>query len=693
MVSQKTISLLTALLLFVVCLDIFPQIADSSIFAIYSMDLEELMNTKVTIATKSVKPVSETPSVVSVITSGDIEKMGARQLEDILQTIPGFEMNMTFNSYYTVGIRGVKDSRTTSKLLVMIDGNAFNQLFHGGSIQFGYDINVDAIERIEIIRGPGSALYGRNAFSGVINIITKAVKPENNFIIKGTLGAYNTKMISGAFGYKTDKLNISVFARRLYTDYSNEMYNSKIYDITRNNFALNTTVSYKNLSFSGMFLNLKDGIFESNIYHKPFFYSFTYTKEINPKVSFDAKIYAHHASYNEDVELAPPDSVYFLKGYYVTPKTKEYLFGFETDWKFKLHRNNELLLGLQADMHGVYDVIITSNADSIANPLPIPIPNAGRENQVKYLPGWFDNEGHKYQNIAFLFQDMWNPFRTLSITVGARYDFDSQAGSQFNPRIGVVYQPYERVNIKFLYGRAYRTPSPAEQYTTLGFAFGNENLKPEVIKTYELAASYRFNTITNSISAYWNNLTDVIYSPSGTEINPDFRYHNIGKNTSTGIEYENKILMGRNIYTYLNFSYTFSQNTVMVEESDAFGNIFISDSVYNHPDIAPYKLNLGANYRFLKYFNCNLNMFYRSKMDKFRVYNRNTGIYEEVQDEIGNYAIFNFTFRIEDIVNRFDLSASVYNIFDTQYYSQDNQHLHQPSQPGRQMLISLSFAF
>ena len=125
------------------------QAPDTSMSKIFSMDIEELMNTKVNIATKSNKSINETPGVVSVITSEEIKNMGARELEDILQTIPGFEIMRRYSGYYGLAIRGVKDPRTSSKLLMMIDGVPFNDIFYGHSIGLGYDINIDMIERIE----------------------------------------------------------------------------------------------------------------------------------------------------------------------------------------------------------------------------------------------------------------------------------------------------------------------------------------------------------------------------------------------------------------------------------------------------------------------------------------------------------------------------------------------------------------
>ncbi len=665
--------------------EVLSQVPDSLSGNVFMMDLEELMNIKVSIATKSEVAMNESPSTVTVITSEEIKNMGFRQLEDILQIIPGYDLSMTYNSYYTVGIRGVRDSRNTSKLLVMVDGNPINQIFHGCAVMYGFDINIDNIERIEVIRGPGSALYGRNALSGVINIVTKSAASGEKVMVKGNLGTFNTRVFSGFIGYEKNDFNASISLRKIYTNYSDELYMGEVYDISRDNMAVNTTIEYGNLQFSGLFHNIRGDVYSTFVVRKPFYYSLSYTDEINPKISTCIKLRGHNEYYYEDIELAAPDTAsYFPLGLYVKPGFKEYGYGIENEFRFRVTPRNNMLAGIQADLYGVYQAIITSNADSLANPLPYPLPGLGRNNQQVYEPGWVKNNGHKYNNMALLVQDIWHPVKSLSLTLGARLDYDSQIGAQFNPRVGFVFQPVKNGTVKVLYGRAYRAPGAGEQYTTLGFAFGNEELKPEIINTFEFSVQYRIKGSTSFISFYRNLMTDMIYAPLGTEINPDFKYHNIGKNTSTGIEFENKTMLGEHFFSFVNASYCISENTI---------NLNDKDSVYNHPDIAPFKLNAGINYQFLKYFNANLYMFYRSTMKKFLAPDPVTGSFVEVKDPIGNYAIFNGTLRIKDLIRHFEFSGSIYNIFDTKYYGQDNERLNQPSQPGRQLLFGLSYTF
>jgi iron complex outermembrane receptor protein len=666
---------------------------------IYSMDLEELMNTKISIATKSEQSINETPAIVSVITAEEIKNMGARELEDILQTIPGFELNRGYASYYNVGIRGVKDSRTASKLLVLIDGVPNNNIFYGNFINWGYDVNIDNIEKIEIIRGPGSALYGRNAFSGVINIINKKAKNGNNVMAKASLGTFNTKSVSAYYGYSKNKFSAFFAAQKIKTDVTDVKFDNGFgqiapLNIYRDNFMINSKIIYRDFTLTATYYDLCNGatLTNSKVTNKKANYSLSYSKNINPKLSISAKLYGHNLKYTEDIEELKDNIEYYIPkeligidsikykdiyplGIYYKPQLTEFLYGIETELKYKISRNNDLLLGLQTDYHGVKDVLIYTNFNF---PTKTPIPEIGRNNEILYEPGWFKNNKHNYYNIAFLAQDIWYPKKNIGITIGARYDIDSEIGSIINPRTGIVLTPIKNTTIKILYGRAYRAPSPSEQYVTLGYAIGNGNVKPEIINTFELSVSNRYKTLNQSISFFVNKLKDMIYAAQIIKIDSN-AYYNIGKNTSIGIEYENKLVLGNNFYSYLNYSYTYSNNTDFNHDRD---------TSFLHPDIAPHKINIGANYAFFKHFNINANIYYRSKMELFRIINTNY----YVNNNIGNYAIFTTTLQINNyLINGLSFKISVYNIFNKTYYSQDNQHINQPPQPGRQFLASIVY--
>ncbi len=98
---------------------------------------------------------------------------------------------------------------------------------YGASFFFGATFNLDAVERIEVIRGPGSALYGKNAFSGVLNIITKKGYKDNNVELGASFGSYNTFDARAGYGIKKNLFNASIMAKYYTTDGTNSTYNNE----------------------------------------------------------------------------------------------------------------------------------------------------------------------------------------------------------------------------------------------------------------------------------------------------------------------------------------------------------------------------------------------------------------------------------------------------------------------------------
>ncbi|MFQ5561817.1 MAG: TonB-dependent receptor, partial [Nitrospinota bacterium] len=136
---------------------------DSSGFAEESWFYED----SASIGSLSLEPISHIPGVVSVISKEMVSAMGARLLTDVLKQVPGFDLSYNNFGEFFLAIRGIDKP---SNVLVLVDGNRFNDFYSGDPL---FDIPVDNIDRIEILRGPGSSLYGTNAMVGVVNIITK----------------------------------------------------------------------------------------------------------------------------------------------------------------------------------------------------------------------------------------------------------------------------------------------------------------------------------------------------------------------------------------------------------------------------------------------------------------------------------------------------------------------------------------
>ncbi|MBT6050588.1 MAG: TonB-dependent receptor plug domain-containing protein, partial [Candidatus Scalindua sp.] len=143
-------------------------------------------------ALKRPRTVLKSPAIMSVITAKQIKQMGFRTLIDVLRMVPGFYISMDETGEREIAVRGILDD-ASQKIKVLIDGHSINDVWRGGAMWNFDDLPVENIRKIEIIRGPGSALYGQNAFLAVIDIITKDTEDIDGFQVTTSGGSFSTQ--------------------------------------------------------------------------------------------------------------------------------------------------------------------------------------------------------------------------------------------------------------------------------------------------------------------------------------------------------------------------------------------------------------------------------------------------------------------------------------------------------------------
>jgi len=167
-----------------------------TIETLLTMSLEELIEVEISLPTRSPKPVSKTPGIATVITAKEIHNMGARNLMDVLKMVPGIGISRNEQGFFMFDIRGIS-TVSSEKILLMIDGHSLNKNYIGSGLKFIADhLDVKNIRQVEVVRGPGSALYGTNAFVAVINVITKDTVELEGLEVFLTGGSFNTKKLT-----------------------------------------------------------------------------------------------------------------------------------------------------------------------------------------------------------------------------------------------------------------------------------------------------------------------------------------------------------------------------------------------------------------------------------------------------------------------------------------------------------------
>ena len=683
---------------------------DSSYVSLFEISIEELINQDVTIATKSNQKIDKTPSVVSVITAEDIQNFGFRDIHEALSIVPGFENSQIFAGSKVLGMRGITNIKQGARFLVLINGIPTNGVLYGTGLYFGYELNMDNIERIEIIRGPGSALYGRNAFSSVVNIITKQASSDNSFNIGATFGSFNHAEVYSDYSINKNKLNSRLAIKYLTTDGTNSKFNNgmggkSLWNLTHDNLYLNGNIQYKDFKLNVAYSVRKDGtssplnfLTESSTTFKIFRYDLSYSKQLSSKTQISFNTYGRQENRVQDIETLKPgvtDTVFipqlnrYLRymdiypgGLYAYPVFDDYTYGTEFELRFKLLRNNNLMIGIQADIHGV------SNASAPTNYFPTspPTPNFYYDtdsNLVPYTKGnlivvsdWIRDGGHQYKNSAIYIQDIHYLTDKIGITLGARFDLDSETGSIFNPRLGLVWEMFPFLNFKALYGEAYRAPTTSEQYKVFGYDRGNNNLTYEEIRSSEAVLGIKTDNFSSRISFYYNKLFNIIQPRLDTSL--VLSYFNTGKNTSYGIEIENNIILNKSLHLFLNYDYKSSQ-----DENE--GN------KTNHPNISAHTGVLGINAKISPKIRYSGYLLYIGPTEKYP----NQLIDDQFisQDKIGDFFLLNSSVQLLNFIEDFDIGFYGYNLLNTIYYYQDDQNAHHPSQPEINFLVKINYHF
>src|SRR5262245_30112405 len=186
------------------------------------LNLEDLLNVTVSIAAGRVQRAEEAPSIVSVVTDEEIRRMGARTLTDVLQTVPGFEVLTDNLGRSHFAVRGVVTQTppfrasspavtqaSSENILVLFNGHRLNEHFTGGATVVNLEIPLYNIKQVEIVRGPGSALFGANAFLAVINLVPYTARNLEGVEVSAAGGSFDTQLYHLLAGHTAGDFGIS----------------------------------------------------------------------------------------------------------------------------------------------------------------------------------------------------------------------------------------------------------------------------------------------------------------------------------------------------------------------------------------------------------------------------------------------------------------------------------------------------
>lgn len=625
-----------------------------------SMSLEQLLEVqvdKVYGASKYEQTISEAPSSVTIVTADDIKKRGHRTLAEVLGSVRG----MFFTSdraYSYLGVRGFgRPSDYNSRVLVLVDGHRLNDNLYD-AVLLGTEavLDVDLIDRVEVIRGSSSSIYGDNAFFGVINVTTRPGSSYNGLEMSGEVGGFDTYKGRLSYGKQfTNGIELvlsgtwyeSAGERRLYyPEFDNPASNKGVAESSDDDrsYKLFGKLAYHDFALTGAWSDR--------------------TKNI-PTASYDTL-------FNDGGEKSSDRFAYLDLSYNhtfandLTLHGKAYVdsYKFSGEFPFDAAPSGNLIQRVlnrdvnYGDWTGMNWQLTAPVGQSITTVLGIDFRHDLRQHQINYdvVPRtvYLDSSSSSW-NAGIYAQGEWAIRTNLLLSGGARFDYYETFGGTVNPRLSLVYSPWTKTHFKLLYGQAYRAPNLYELY------YGD--LDPETIHTYEavyeqeLPAHLRFTA-----SGYYYKVDNLISEVSGV-------FENVGRVDAKGLELELEGKFPGGMKASLSYAL---QRT---EDQDS------GSELSNSPrHLAKGSLNvpLYADMLF-----AGLELQYTGR------------VITNARRRADDYLLANATLFSQKLAPNLELSASIYNLFDTRYaHPVSTAHLQDTiEQPGRSFRVKLTCKF
>ena len=475
-----------------------------------NMSLDELSAIKIDTvyaASKFTEKVTDAPSSVTIVMRDEIQRFGYRTLGDIIRSVRSFDVTYD-RAYSYTGVRGFTSlGDYGSRTLLLIDGHRMNDpIFDTAAVGTEGLLDVDLIERVEFIRGPGSAIYGSNAFFGVINVVTRSGASVNGLEVSASAGSLDTYHGRVTLGKKLANGIEYLFSATYYDSAGQAHLYFKEFDAPETNHGIAShrdgddfwsflgKMSYGDFTLQGGYVtrnkDVPTGSFGS-VFNMPDttvdsrgYLELRYAHEtingwsLTGRAYYDTFDYHALASYDYDTGLAVNDD-----------SARERWWGAELGASRTFFDRFRLTLG--ADVRRSIDLL-------------------QRNYDEQPFTSYLDVSG--YQLVFGTYADgHLDITKQLSLAAGVRWDHYDSFGSTVNPRTALIWKPRETTTLKFLYGQAFRAPNVYQLYYSAYNQRSNPSLQPETIRTYEVVADQYFcKNWRASVSLFRNEISDLI---------------------------------------------------------------------------------------------------------------------------------------------------------------------------------------
>ncbi|HEY8893958.1 MAG TPA: TonB-dependent receptor, partial [Niastella sp.] len=524
-----------------------------------NLSLEQLLKVKVTTATRKAQELGLTPATVVVVSKEQIRIRGYQSLLDVLYDLPDMKIDDKIYSMYrnSLTIRGTQGSE---KLVILLDGVTISSP-SGEAMPIMENYPVHLAEQIEIVFGPASALYGANAVSGIVNIITKKPAGENVQLEASSMAGSYGYTNSTAFISARLKKDVNIVASGQYyydrgADYSELYKTNDQLNIQSNQTGTFNTIYGPMTPKQSVRARYEAPMEAYNAYaaiQMPGF-TFSYFRNFTKTPSAWGNN-TSNAVYNKEVNLAQTVSVanathratfgklttttqLTYSNYLLHPHSnyRNLYTGMEPAYKYStcsMIKGEELITYKATSKFDITAGTGYEQYNSIPQSYDLMEPVNPNEHvhgsylgtESYYRPQGLEAQFYylKYYNFGSFVQAQYAYNKQLQLTMGARYDVNSRYGSTFNPRAGIVYKPAKKTTVKLLYGSAFLAPSPSSAYMQWGafdtqdsgktyhanfLHLANPDLKPIKYKNIELSVHQHISkNISATVNGYYAALS------------------------------------------------------------------------------------------------------------------------------------------------------------------------------------------
>lgn len=650
----------------------------------------------VSLATGSRQQINRAPATATVITADDIANIGATDLDQVLEAVPGLHVAYSaqgLNSIFV--IRGIH-SQFNSQVLVLINGIPITNLFVGNKGQVWGGMPVADIARIEVVRGPGSALFGADAFSGTINIITKTAEDIQGTQTGVRAGSFNTKDTWLLHGGKWNGFDAAFSLELHSTDGQRESIDADAQtafdnlfgthaslapgpvntgrdtldtrlDLSRDNWRMRLGYQgRRNVGTGAGIAQALDpaGSNEADRINADLTYQnakFTENWEVNAQLSY------LDASEKSRLVLFPPGAFggAFPEGMIGNPDVYERHGRLSLSGIYSGIKGHNIRLGTGFNHGNLYKVKESKNFSPTFAPLG---PVVDVTETAPFI------RPHSRNVFYASAQDEWRFIRDWSLTAGVRWDHYSDFGDTVNPRLALVWLTDHNLTTKLLYGRAFRAPAFAEQFNINNpVALGNSSLKPETINTLELLFDYNPTfSLNTKLALFRYKMNDIIRFVPDPAPASTITAQNSGGQSGYGFEWEWNWQLSRELK--LRGNYAFQRSTDDITDTDA-GN-------------APrHHVYARADWKFQPAWNLDTQLNWVAGRKR---------VAGDARPPIDDYATMDLTLRRKLKSDPWSVAASLRNLFDADAREPSLAPGGIPNDlplPGRNFYLELSYDF